>query len=463
VTLLHPWWLLALPLWPLLLFFLRARDQKRLVPAPDFLLWQRAAARLPRPAAAARFSWRDLLWIAPPVLLTIGLAAPEQSAPASSTPVAVLVDASASMEAKGADGSRRMDRGIAEATRLAGGRPADLERVATAKLAETAVLLQAAGRPVVVVTDRTLGDLPLEVGVVQVVDDAKNAGIVGAGFDPEAGLLVRVESDPGAGPRTLSVTADDRVVDSRALPEPASARVVLPASAVAGAATVVVRLDPPDALPADDVVTLVRAEGAVLVAIASTAPPSLEKALRAVPGVEVARGAEEGDLVVLVAPVAKIAGFETGAPAPREGAIAGRSGFDGLTGPASWKALFPLVGAPSGTETLLDVGGAPLLVRKGKTFVLLADPGASGWASLPGFPLAIARVVEAGAAGGRGRLEPRLPAVLSPEATHVARSGAPVSRAPVVRDAPPPRRDLARWIYAAAAALMLVVALVTRR
>ena len=119
------------------------------------------------------------------------------------------------------------------------------------------------------------------------------------------------------------------------------------------------------------------------------------------------------------------------------------------------------MGAPSGTETLLEVGGAPLLVRHGQTFALLADPDANGWASLPGFPLTIARIVEAGADGGRGRLAPAARGALA-RATHVARAGATVSRAPVVPDGPR-RSGLAPWCFAAAAALMLVVAFVNRR
>src|SRR5204863_7177683 len=73
----QPWWLLLLVAWPFLVLIARVRSQRREHAAPDFLLWKRAAAKLPPAASRARPSWRDLAWIAPLVLLTLGLAGPE--------------------------------------------------------------------------------------------------------------------------------------------------------------------------------------------------------------------------------------------------------------------------------------------------------------------------------------------------------------------------------------------------
>lgn len=461
MTLLHPWWLLALPLWPLLLWFLRAEQQKRLVLASDFLLWQRAAARLPYAASQARLSWKDLLWIAPPVLLTLGLAGPALWSAAEPAPVVVLVDASASLQTKGADGATRLERGLREARRLLGSRPEAVETLARASLAESAILAHAAGHPVVVVTDRPLANLPRGVGLVQVTDDARNAGIVSAGFDPATGFVVRVEGDEGAGARAMSVAVDGTVIENRPVLE-ASARFVLPPASFAAASTVVVKIIPADALPADDQVTLVRAQSSARVSIGTSAPASLEKALRAVPGVEVVRGGD-GAVTVLVAPVEGAGGFETGPAAPREGSLAGRSGFDGLTGPTRWKSLYSVAKSPPGTETLLQVGPEPLLLRHERTFVLLADPDENGWSSLPGFPLTVARLVETGSAGAASRLEPRPPFVLSPEETRVARTGPPVSRAPALVQSPSEHRPLAPWAFAAAAAVMVLLGLSARR
>jgi hypothetical protein len=461
MTLLHPWWLLALPLWPLLLWFLRTQQQKRLVLAPDFLLWQRAAARLPQAASQARLAWKDLLWIAPPVLLTFGLAGPALRSAADAEPVALLVDGSASMQTKDRDGATRLDRGLREARRLIGSSPLAGETVARASLAESALLAHAAGRPVVVVTDRVIPDLPEAVGLVQVTDDARNAGIVSAGFDPATGFLVRVEGDEGAGARAMSVAVDGTNIENRPVLE-ASARFVLPPESFANASTVVVKIIPADAMAADDEVTLVRGNGPVRVSIGARGPASLEKALRAVPGAEVVRGGADGAVTVLVAPVSGEHGFETGPAAPREGAISGRSGFDGLTGPPRWK-IYTVAKSPPGTETLLQVGAEPLLLRHEGTFVLLADPDENGWSSLPGFPLTAARIVGTASAGSATRLEPRPPFVLSPEGTRVARTGPPVSRPPALVPSAPEQKPLAPWAFAAAAAVMAVLGLSTRR
>ena len=148
MTLLQPWWLLLLPVWPLFILFLRARQQRRLVPAPDYLIWRRAAAKLPRAESHARISWKDALWIVPPVLLTLGLARPELDAFSKPAPAMMLVDGSASMKTKAPDGSTRLERGLREARRLLAGREDVVEHLAAPALVESATMMDAAGATV---------------------------------------------------------------------------------------------------------------------------------------------------------------------------------------------------------------------------------------------------------------------------------------------------------------------------
>ena len=130
------------------------------------------------------------------------------------------------------------------------------------------------------------------------------------------------------------------------------------------------------------------------------------------------------------------AGFETGAAVARDGPLSGPDRSRASTGPTRWKAIFPLAKPPAGTEILLAAGGAPLLVRHERTFVLLANPDENGWSSVPSFPLTIARLVEVAGAGAAARpgLD-RASAVLSSAETHVARGEPLPPRAPAAREA----------------------------
>jgi hypothetical protein len=272
------------------------------------------------------------------------------------------------------------------------------------------------------------------------------------------------------------------------------------------------------------------------VSIARASAPSIERALRANPGVEAIAGPDpDAELWIgapapradgfslLVAPLGGSAGFETGPPAEVAGAVSGAGAFTGLEGPTRWRSVHRLVKSPQETERLLEAGGVPILVRSGRTFVLLADPDENGWSALPSFPLSIARLVEAAGAGvrkglevhragepilvagvpggsswldpsgskvalptsggsafvipdgvGVGRVETpsgatvaRLSsAVLSSAETHVSREKAREARAPVLREAPAPPIALVPWIYAAALASVLALlgaALIGRR
>jgi len=458
---LHPWWLLLLALWPLLLMLLRRRDQKREQLAPDFLLWRRAAATLPAAASRARLSWRDLAWVAPLILLTGGLAEPEVCRSSAPVEVVVLADPSPSMQTRDETGATRLDRGLAEARRLLGSRPHRVE-TGTPAIADDALMLHAAGVPVLVVTDRSQPALPAEVGLVVVADGARNAGIVAAGFDRDRGLMIRVEADPGAGPRTLAVRdGQGAEIIRNTLADPPFLRTIIPAHmAMSVPHPITIRLEPSDALPLDDEVRLESGAASVRVVVPDGAPQSLERALRACPGVTVVHGEDTEAIRILVASVAGARGFETGAAAPQSGGLSGPPPFDDLEGPSSWNAVFPLLKRPAGAEILLSAGGAPLLVRHARTFVLLVDPDASGWAALPSFPLAIARLVEVAGAGSGTPLVPAPGSILSADVTHVMREGPPPPpRAPVARESSPPPAALAPWCFAAAAAIMAALVL----
>jgi hypothetical protein len=529
IAFLQPWWLALLPLWPLLAILVRRRDARAVVPAPDFLLWERASRSLPPAAPRSRFALRDLLWILPPVLVTAGLALPEWRGTAAAAETLVLVDRSASMATRDAQGATRLDRGLAEARRLLGARPHRFEGFPPASsfdrpcgaavdardLVSSAVTASAAGIPVMVVTDLPLTGLPPGAGLVQVSDGAANAGIASAGFDPAAGLVVRVEADPGAGPRTLVIRdGGGGELARRALADQASQRLVFPPDVLrpgtdAARALRTLALEPPDALALDDAVILVDEPRAPRIAIPAAAPAPVGRALRACPDVEVVDGLDPDAFALLVAPLSGVAGFATGPPAPASGAFTGSGAFEGLDGPAEWPAVFPLVSAPPGVRTLVAAGSAPLVVRHERTFVLLADPEASGWALLPSFPLTIARIADVcrAAAGTRfevhpagrpvalaavpdgatwedpgggtapvrggvvvpdgvgegrvvagGRVLRRLSSgVLSAGETRVARAGPAEARAARGADAPPRARPLAPWLHAAALIAMLAL------
>ena len=259
----------------------------------------------------------------------------------------------------------------------------------------------------------------------------------------------------------MSVAVDGTVIENRPDPE-ASARFVLPPESFARASTVVVKIIPADALPADDEVTLVRAKSPVRVSIATSAPASLEKALRAVPGSRSCAGSRTAPSPSWSR---RSRAREASRPAPprRAKALSRAGGVRPPHRPDPVEGPLLRAKAPPGTETLLQVGPEPLLLRHERTFVLLADPDENGWSSLPGFPLTVARLVEAGSAGAASGLEPRPPFVLSPEETRVARTGPPVVRAPALVQSPSEHRPLAPWAFAAAAAVMVLLGLSARR
>src|SRR5204862_5007985 len=119
----------------------------------------------------------------------------------------------------------------------------------------------------------------------------------------------------GAARRTLRVRdGAGRELLTESLADPAWVRKVLPPDLVVGAPPpILIKLDPRDALALDDRVSLHAQKAPLRLAIQGAAPPSIERALRACPGVEIVHGDDPAAARLLVAPVAGIDGFETGA------------------------------------------------------------------------------------------------------------------------------------------------------
>jgi hypothetical protein len=192
-------WALALLFVPPILLWLRLRAARpRETEASSLLVWSRvapadAAPTRPRPPLAA---WLEAAGAA---LLAIGVADFGVPGPAASS-VRVLLDASASMEAKGPDGRTRIETAETVLGSLEG-----VERCLRPE--ERLPALLATGEPLVVVTDRRLPDfpdVPPRLQVVGVGANGFNAGVSAAwgvplGIDRRR-VRVTIEAHGAAGP-----------------------------------------------------------------------------------------------------------------------------------------------------------------------------------------------------------------------------------------------------------------------
>ncbi|HYC78701.1 MAG TPA: hypothetical protein VEI02_13835 [Planctomycetota bacterium] len=406
-----------------LLLLLRARAAaRRPRAAPDFELWRRAAEKLGDPPRRRAPRRDDLLPLLPFALWVIAAAGPRLER-AGSADVVAIVDRTASMGVTDAAGRTRVARGLAEARRLLGG--ASLEIVGApappegvdpetpsaaggdpADLAAEAERRRDAGRRVVVVTDRDDVALPAGVGRVTVADDALNAGVVACAVREGAGLLVRVEGR-SATPRRLVVASDAGEIARYDVPADAPLRAVVPVDVRARLA---VRLDPPDALPLDDVVHLVPEAAPTRVAVVAERADALVRALRAQPDVEVSFGPDpEAALAVvrdastadasraawLVPPFPPTHGFALGAARAVDAPGVGFGRWEGYsTDVTHWPAVFDLASRPDGAETLLAAGDAPLLVRSGGVVAWTVDPEIAPWIDVASFPLTVRRLLD---------------------------------------------------------------------
>lgn len=480
--------LALLALWPALLLLARRAAERRPRPAADFELWRRAAERLGAPPVRRAFSRRDLVLLVPLALLTLALAEPAWRREEGARRVVVLMDRSASMGAA-VGGVDRLARGLRAAAGLPEAReprfvgvpaPAEDERASSpapvavdpARLAAEAAALHAAGEPVLVVTDRDDLPLPPGVGLVRVVDDVVNAGIVACAPTPE-GLFVRLAGDAGAAPRELRVeNREGGEIVSVRVGDPSAARLVLDLGGVQDAT---LRLLPHDRNPLDDVVRLVARPRPARAAVVLPRGDALLRALRAQPELEVVVGPDpEADLIVahdaaaardgrallLVPPFRDARGFSSGRPYVESGPPIGKGAFEGFVGePARFEVLYGSRVDGPGAEIVLTVGQSMLLMidAKTRTAALWADPDADGdWATTAGFPLAVRRTLAALDVLGSAEFA-AVGAPLDPSESRSRTVGPGGVRGPAARVGELDAVPLGPWCAAAAAVVFLAL------
>ncbi len=311
MTFLAPAWLLlaALALPVILLWFLRQRREPREV--PTVFLWRRAAEEQRVSPLLRRLEQSLLLVLEITALLLLAAAAADLvfslGLRSEARRVAIVIDTSASMGTRdGPGGLTRLDAakeraGVLLETLRAGDRvtlvafdrtarvlapptddhapvrallaalvPADLPTDATAALAAVAAV--DADRPEVFLFSDGAFDAPpaLPSALAEATfhfvgagGATANAGIVDLGLagvlEGAPRLTVRVEGDAAAGPRVVSLLRDGVVLDAVDGLDPAESPLARFDLSAAPPGPLTVRLDPPDALPADDRAFLVLA------------------------------------------------------------------------------------------------------------------------------------------------------------------------------------------------------------
>lgn len=407
-----PLWLVGLALLPVLRWLHRGGQHRRSVPVSRLGLWRAAAAR--PPAAGARQppdpAWRRRALLA--ALLFVALAGPQW--PARHEPVTLWVDDSLSMLTREAQGTR-LAIGMAQArTLLAGSAPADVEvralsqpwqRFDSASDANTATLAASAGRkpaqpPPAALLRRDRRHWLLTDGAhaalfdwpgalqpdrrIQVGGTVRNVGLERlsarrqlADAD-QADLLLKVSNGgTAAETRTVVITGAAGEVVRRVLQlAPAGSALV---NAVAPlAADVRATLQPADALPEDDAITLSLAPlRKRRVATDSTCPAALVAAVQAHPALALAPANATDVQAVLDCgalgaarelPTLRVWAERT--PAPARGAVQWSSAVEGsrrIRLDAEWLWLAARLQAGVADTVLLAAGDEPLIVSRAGT------------------------------------------------------------------------------------------------
>ena len=469
-------WALALLAVPIVLLWLRLRDARpREAEASSLLVWRRvapadAAPSRPRPPLAA---WIEAAGAA---LLVLGLADPGTEGPAPSS-VRALVDASPSMQARGADGRTRL-----EAVRAAISAGAVVEEAADLEGRLPGAL--AAGGPLVVVTDRRLSafpDDPPRLAVVGVGERGFNAGITAGSGEPAGEgrwrLFLTVEAHGAPGPVEGRFLIGESSESITLTPGTPLALVREVPSRVAEASIAF----PGDRLPSDDRVVLT-AKGGELVE--GMHPAYLRDS--ALPRALAAAGAElewmtGGEPEILLRP----AGSEETALAVRLPSHLEAAAGPDVSGAAVVAAAHPLVRdvridpastlgrrqgglvkIPAGADTLLSDGDGPLVLLESSSahfgegpragVVLLFLPGGTWVERDPSFVVFAKNLVDF-AAGGPARVEAT--GVLDPDETREAAEGEAFGDLAEALDAarrpdPAARMSIAPYLFAAAAAAL---------
>ncbi len=317
--------LLAAPI--VLLYLLRLH--RRNVPVPSLLLWEAVLADryANRPWQKLRRNWLLFLQLLILLALVCGMARPALPAPLTfHGQVIVLLDASASMQARDADGVSRFEIAQRELRRLAatldpgdrvalisvgptpglllqGGDATAFRRVLEsavpadgpadwrAAAALAAGLASGENIHTVLVTDaavtETLPALPGVVHLIAVPRGAANVGIVAFALRRAAADLtafVRLFNDGPATTRTLALYADGTLVERRAVELPTEGAAAFTFTSLPALTWIEARLEETDALAVDDRAWIVlTADGGGRALLVTPGNRFLAQALRTLP------------------------------------------------------------------------------------------------------------------------------------------------------------------------------------
>ncbi len=478
MSLLAPLGLLALLALPLIVFLHMLRERRRRVIVPSLLLWQLAPqSRAARQRRRLSITLLLLLHLLVAALLGLALARPQWDLISfgGQRHLALVIDTSISMAAPAPGGGSRLEAARSRAQALlgrsgAGGsitlitagpqaRVIDSDRTGSARLVSALAGLQPTGvgsdiagaltlaeaalqgRPgaqIVVLTDAALPTLATELGGRRPAVPIRWE-TPGGELDNRAIVAFAARPRPGAGPvqvyarvvnygsgalRTVvRLYGDDILLDTRPVTMQPDGEVELTWAVPRGIEFLRAELDGDDALPADDRAELgLAAYRPVRALLVSEQPAALERALRAVPGLELTvmapseyRGAAadltvfDGFLpaawpsggVLAIHPPRDSALLSAGVAAPPSGEVtftpAGAALFEGISlGAVEWGPAMPVT-PPAGAMTLLSRAGQPLIVRwqaPGSTIAVWAfDLARGNLTTRLAFPLLVARTV----------------------------------------------------------------------
>lgn len=444
----QPAWLFLLLPVLFLLWLVRRAIARRPRAMGTHPLFVRAAGKLGAPRSAPRprprFRWTDVA----PLLIVLALARPVWLFDAERTETVVVIDRSASMATRIAEGTRASEGLRVARERLgtidrlsgipalrAGSGPAGvtLRSVSRSDLAELVAVEAAKGARVMVITD---GDpealaarLPAGVGCIVWPTAGRNAGIVAAACSPDGRLLLRVLHPQGGSVPAIRCTGRETRIIALEPAGPGEARRVLSAEEVPvggadGLALELVMADGSawtDDNPLDDEVVLARPLTAPTLAAADRSDETRDALTAAILArgdvVPTARGSLAWIGLGDVDARWRFLGIDD-LPA-RPAALGSVEGVVTMSGggvlpasdPVRFASLYEVPEAWREAAVILRIGDRPLLLERrtseGGSWLLLASLGDSTWPSTPGFPLAISTVVDrAGLDGTRWIVHP---------------------------------------------------------
>ena len=431
----YPWVLLGLL--PALLLWILATRPRRQRWTAQILLVRALAASSEQRSILPRLR-RILLGLSLCISIA-ALAGPRLDG--TNAEVLLIHDGRASLQTRH-EGQTCLERGVLRVEELTGAKVLVQQARDPRSLAEAHL---SAGRTVVVLTDRPDAELPKSVGMLQVANDVPNAAICALSLQADGTLRVVARARGDTGTRTLRVLRHMKDGGTTEMSSQAVAgalvELALPAISLASGEWIEARIEPADALEADDHAILRRVRGPVRVAATSQSDAALLRALKAQRdilfttqdadlGLDPARGRKS--LVIL----------REGASMGVEGVIAG-VWADSARGELTACALRD---APTATEVRFTLGGRPLLVESAEELVLLTE--AAELAPDAALPLLMHDLLQHLGAAEQLHLE----GVLDGDASLGPRSAEEVWRAP----AEPSRatEPLSRWFLGLVALLL---------